>query len=445
MATKLLDEPRIGALHQAAIDAGLAGSRADLLRGLDASFVASLPVSSSLSAQLFTDLHELSVTLRDGSVPVVAWLKNALRIAGGRAEVVIFEEALTHLGHSVPARVAGAAREDAPRVAAGDRLDVVILVALHEELEAVLALGDGGRAGWEEKRDLQRFRYFRRRFPREGGRDLVIAAAWIGEMGERAATSRGQQLVQELNPACLAMCGICAGWRKKLALGDIVVADRLYSYDHGKIVVATGGEEELFHDIETFSLEKTWKMDAAFSARAIPLGALAAERPPSREAQRLWLLDALFAHEMAGGPVPRAREEWRRACPDHAEILVALEAEGLVDLGGEALALTESGRKVVRRERHLHPDGRKVDRELRIEVGALATGKTVREDPELFERLARLVRTTVAVDMEGMAIAEVAKQLGRRSIVIKAVSDHADHAKDDRYRAFACKDRKSVV
>jgi hypothetical protein len=77
MATKLLDETRIHALHQAALDAGLAAARADLLRGLDASFVASLPVSSSLSAQLFTDLHELCITLHDGSVPIVAWLKTS--------------------------------------------------------------------------------------------------------------------------------------------------------------------------------------------------------------------------------------------------------------------------------------------------------------------------------------------------------------------------------
>ena len=441
MATKLLDENRIRALHQAALDAGLAGLRADLLRGLDAAFVAGLAVSSSLSAQLFTDLHELCVALRDGSVPVVTWLKNAVSLAGARVEVVVFEEALAHLGHPVepsPARSAAQRHKPATRSAPADRLDVVILVALHDELEAVLALGEGGRAGWEEKRDLQRFRYFRRRFPRAGGRELVIAAAWIGEMGERAAASRGQQLVQELNPACLAMCGICAGWRKKLALGDIVIADRLYSYDHGKIVIAKGGEEALFHDIETFSLEKTWKMDAAFLARAIPLDALAEERPPSHEAQRLWLLDALHAHEREAAPPPEARVDWAKACPDHAAILTALDAEKLLDLGADALALTEEGHKAVRRERRLHPRGRKVDRALRVEVGALATGKTVREDPELFERLAHLVRSTIAVDMEGMAIAEVAKQLGRRSIVVKAVADHADHEKDDRYRAFAC-------
>ena len=82
MATKLLDETRIREVHRVALDAGLAAHRADLLGGLDASFVASLPVSSSLSAQLFTDLHELSVALRDGSVLLVAWLMNALSLVG---------------------------------------------------------------------------------------------------------------------------------------------------------------------------------------------------------------------------------------------------------------------------------------------------------------------------------------------------------------------------
>ena len=55
--------------------------------------------------------------------------------------------------------------------------------------------------------------------------------------------------------------------------------------------------------------------------------------------------------------------------------MTGLDGEKLVDLGAEALVLSEDGHKAVRRERRLYPAGRKVDRELRIEVGALATGK----------------------------------------------------------------------
>ena len=40
--------------------------------------------------------------------------------------------------------------------------------------------------------------------------------------------------------------------------------------------------------------------------------------------------------------------------------------------------------------------------------------------------------------MEAAAIGAVA-ELGRRSIIVKAVSDYADHEKDDAFRLFACK------
>jgi hypothetical protein len=62
--------------------------------------------------------------------------------------------------------------------------DVLILTALQDELEAVLTLGDGGRGGWEERRDLGGFRYYQRAIPSERGCDLDVAAAWSGEMGE---------------------------------------------------------------------------------------------------------------------------------------------------------------------------------------------------------------------------------------------------------------------
>src|ERR1700679_1516645 len=113
--------------------------------------------------------------------------------------------------------------------------DVLILTALQDELEAVLALGDGGRGGWEERRDARGFVYHRRAFPSAHGGELAVAAAWSGEMGERVAAIRAQQLLDELAPACLAMCGICAGHRGKVGLGDVIVADQLYGHHEGKV------------------------------------------------------------------------------------------------------------------------------------------------------------------------------------------------------------------
>ena|SRR5512132_40286 len=73
MASKLLDHRRILDLHAATIAAGLAGHRAALLQGIDAAFVARLPVSPSPSAQILTDLHGLDLTLDDGSIPLGLW------------------------------------------------------------------------------------------------------------------------------------------------------------------------------------------------------------------------------------------------------------------------------------------------------------------------------------------------------------------------------------
>ncbi|MFY0576336.1 NACHT domain-containing protein [Cystobacter fuscus] len=62
----------------------------------------------------------------------------------------------------------------------------------------------------------------------------------------------------------------------------------------------------------------------------------------------------------------------------------------------------------------------------------------MREDPKLFQELERHVRKVLGVEMEATAIQFVAEQLNRRSIIAKAVSDYADHDKDDAFRAFAC-------
>src|SRR6476659_10210213 len=172
----------------------------------------------------------------------------------------------------IPFTVVGYAPTLAPKatldtgVEAGP-VDVLILTALQDELNAVLALGENGQAGWHERKDEKGFRLYHRAIPNGRGAALTIAAAWSGEMGDRTAAMRTQQLVDELDPACLAMCGICAGDREKVALGDVIVADQLYRYNEGKVVAAEGNAPVLWHSLRTFDLQATWKMNAAFLAR----------------------------------------------------------------------------------------------------------------------------------------------------------------------------------
>jgi len=263
-------------------------------------------------------------------------------------------------------------------------------------------------------------------------------------MGEAAAATRAAVLAQHLSPAVIAMCGICAGDKQDVFLGDVIVADRIYSYDHGKLVAAKDEdgrrEERFFHDIETYNLDPAWRMDVALLSREEALvKSLGALRPPSREAQRAWLLRALWRHAESLGPAPQEHPERKSKCPAWAAIVRSLQADKLVSSQRGELSLTPIGEARVVEERSLYPDEPPGDPPFRIHVGTMATGKTVRQDPELFSRLEKLARKTIGVEMEAAAIGYVASLLDRRVIVVKAVSDYADHEKDDAYRSFAAR------
>ncbi|HEX5746118.1 MAG TPA: pentapeptide repeat-containing protein [Archangium sp.] len=325
----------------------------------------------------------------------------------------------------------------------GPGMDVLIVTALKDELDAVLDLEveGAGREAWELKRDQYDFPFHVRELRNEHGETLRVAAAWSGEMGETSAATRAVRLIDELDPACLAMCGICAGRRKKVSLGDVIVADRVFSYDHGKLVegppASDGGGH--FRDITTYNLEATWRMEATYFAQEFQkTWKPVLERPMTREAQTRWLLLALDAHEQQGAPSPDKHPERKTRCPGWASLIPELREKGLLDSTRGVLRLTEEGRARVAEERLLDPDNEAREPDFRVHVAPIATGKTVREDPKLFLELERHVRKVLGVEMEATAIQFVAEQLNRRAIIAKAVSDHADHDKDDAFRAFAC-------
>ena len=260
-------------------------------------------------------------------------------------------------------------------------------------------------------------------------------------MGEAAAAVRAAALIQELDPECLAMCGICAGWRGKVFLGDVIVADRVFSYDFGKQV--SGGDERgdsFFHDITTYNLEATWRMDASYFAQEFQkTPRLLRQRPLSKEAQARWLLYTLEAYERQAGPSPIDHPERKARCQDWRECIQALRKRGVIAGTPGELKLTEAGRIAVAEERLQDPDENESDPTFRVHVAPIATGSAVREDPGLFDRLSRHVRKVRGAEMEARAIGFVAEQLGRRrSIIVKAVSDYADEDKDDAVRPFAC-------
>lgn len=249
--------------------------------------------------------------------------------------------------------------------------DVLIVTALYEELAALLELkldGEGG-TGWEKGGNQSPPRYFWREVPNERGERLRVAAAWTGYKGETAAAVTAMDLIRELNPTYLAMCGICAGRRGEVFLGDVIVAERVFSYDHGKLVSPNNGHSgDFFHDITTYNLHQEWVIGATYLGKEFEeCPGFQKQRPPSLEAQQ-----------------------------------------------------------------------GKDDPAFRVHVAPIATGKAVQKDPDLFHRLSHHVYKALGAEMEATAIGFVAEHSNRRMFIAKAVSDYADHDKDDRYREFAC-------
>ncbi|MBK9258551.1 MAG: protein kinase [Polyangiaceae bacterium] len=322
------------------------------------------------------------------------------------------------------------------------RFDVLVLTALQDELDAILGLGGDIAGTWHATRDAEGYVYHTRQVPADRGGMLTIAAAWIGEMGASAAATRAATLVKELDPGCLAMCGICSGKRGEVTLGDIIVASLVYDYDRGKLVARDEGHAapDHYHDITTYNLERRWAMDAAYFARDVErIRDLVGPRPLAMRVQMRWLLHAIAAFEQDRAASPKDNPERKKHCPDWPRVVAKARSEELVTLERGGLRLTDRGREFVLEDELLHPDGLPEDPPLRVHVGPIATGSVVREDPLIFERLARHVRKTIGVEMEAAAISQVASHLGRPSIIVKAVSDHADHDKDDSFRAFACR------
>ena len=333
------------------------------------------------------------------------------------------------------------------------QLDALIITALMDELEAVLAFREGGKEAWTPYTDPDGFPFHYRELPREdGGPPLRIAAASFDEMGESATAARATALIRHLDPACLAMCGICAGNRKDVSLGDVIVADRVYSYDDGKHVAGHNEDgqpfEKFLHNLKTYNLQETWRVDAAYFARELDwTSELVKTRPLSLKAQQDWFLRTLLEHEQKGAESPPLRSDRDTCCPDLPVIwerLAKQEHALIVEVEGEP-KLSEQGRAQAKKLALLYPKELPGDPKFRIHVGPIATGKAVQQDPGLFDRLKKLSRKTLGAEMEAAAIGLVSAQLNRQALVVKAVSDHGDNDKDDRFREFAAKASAEVL
>ncbi|MDC0685597.1 AAA family ATPase [Sorangium atrum] len=310
------------------------------------------------------------------------------------------------------------------------RFDVLVCTAALDELEAVLRVFDEPPETWEEARLPNGFRYHHCAMRRPAGEPVRVAAAWVGSDGAQQSSARLQVLIEHTRPRALAICGICAGHRGAVALGDVIVADRVYRYD------PSAPDEG--HSLDSYALPANWAMDARYVARRFDAeGRWSRRRPQTQASQRRWLARALHAHESEGGPAPAAHPDRKLSCPDWLEVIRWLEQNGDIEKHAGALALTDRGRATLLEEQTLYPDGHPGEPPLRVHFGVLATVSSYRAGSDIFDRLRAIDRKTLGLDVEAAAFCDVAHRLDVPIMVAKAVGDFADFKSEPRFHSFA--------
>ena len=310
-------------------------------------------------------------------------------------------------------------------------VDVLVLCALKDEFDQLLAVEDGLLSdGWVQSTSNGRI-VADATFSTTDDRHLSIRATWAASMGREQTQAVIGEHTRNTPVKCIAMSGICAGRRGKTELGDVIFAERLWSYDAGKSVVDTEGNESFQGDMVQYRPSEAWVqhmqnisvLDSAKWLLNRPLLPL--------EYQENWVLQRLVA-----GESPLEHSQFDIDCPDWKEVLERLWERNWVD---RPLVLTTAGREHIEELTLLHPKGLPSPNKFNIHVAPMATGAVVKEDPDIFSKLSGAMRKVLGLDMEASGLAATAEAQDVPVIVAKAVSDFGDTYKDDRYRKFAAR------
>lgn len=321
-------------------------------------------------------------------------------------------------------------------------IDVLIITALREEYEQVLEVSEGALPGsqWETRpgplgHEIA-FRVFK---SVQLGKHLDVAVTWAADMGGVATALEAEGLIAEYAPRCLAMCGVCAGRRGAVNIGDVIIADRVWMYDGGKLVIeidANGSREERIQgNVQTYNLRPDWKKAAEAFVISDKTVTQWGSRPRPTDMQANWLLERLHK-----GENPQKHPDKPTQVPNWKQVIRILWEKGWLEDG--TLDLTNIGQKHITRLLLEHDDELPTLSPFRVHVGPIGSGNKVIQDSKIFDLLSENMRKVLGLEMEAMAIGAVADAHREKvpyMIVMKGVMDHADEWKNDSAKTFAAR------
>lgn len=308
-------------------------------------------------------------------------------------------------------------------------VDVLIVTALAEELNALLEVTEGIHEPWARVEATHPYHQAVLR-GREGL--IRVTAARVINMGGVRLAATIQSLIAAHDPKLIAVCGICAGHIRETELGDVVIADRVLRYDHDS--------RGIQFDVDCVTLDDRW----IWAAQDLvgPATSFSGYAEPNIDAGRWWFLEQLLydRNPLHSAALRRyIRDDYR------AELLDGLVSEGLVDFENGDFSLTDKGRAAAQARLVFH-GGLVTSLPFHVHVGPLASGDLFVRGEDVWAKFrAAGQRKTIAVDMEAAAIVHVARDREVSSLVVKGVVDHADRNKTDRFKSFAARASAEVL
>lgn len=130
--------------------------------------------------------------------------------------------------------------------------DVCIVCALADEGRTFIQIAEQQCNVQFEKIFDKRLKleYYRTRILNMRGEQLTVCVSWPARYGPWEMSLHLRPLFEAFRPRFAGMSGICAGDKKQVRLGDLIVAERAYFYESGKFILEQNGKRVQQPDID---------------------------------------------------------------------------------------------------------------------------------------------------------------------------------------------------
>jgi nucleoside phosphorylase len=119
--------------------------------------------------------------------------------------------------------------------------DIGIVTVLKVELDAVLATFSGPI---QSRVDSDGFKYWFCELERSDGSPTSIVISCVGQAGNVPCAITVEHILSRFSVHLMMLIGIAAGPRGQVGFGDVVIADRVYDYEHVRAEIKDGKKSE---------------------------------------------------------------------------------------------------------------------------------------------------------------------------------------------------------